>query len=146
MSANHVVVPELRLVVSRLAGTLTPEDVERARDGLRGDPRFDPSYSHLVDMRRVTRLPVAAAGVRRLAGATTFAAGSRQALVASSDLVFGLARMYEGLAGALAQHVAVFRSLADALEWLGVAVGDLERHVDLDADPLDADGGLSPSR
>ena len=45
--------------------------------------------------------------------------GAKLALVANSDLKYGLSRMYEMLSSDLPQSMHVFRTINDAKDWLG---------------------------
>lgn len=73
--------------------------------------RFDggkPSYNELKDIVRFTKQHEA---LRR---------SGKTALVVSTDLAFGLGRMYDALAEIenLSHSVKVFRSMDEAIKWL----------------------------
>jgi len=58
---------------------------------------------------------------RILAALNPFGAGSRRALVVASDVVFGMARMYQILTEPSPDEFELFRDFDKALDWLGVA-------------------------
>jgi hypothetical protein len=81
---------------------------------------YDPSLNDLVDLRGVERLEVSTAAVRSLAEmfSTGPEGGTRLALVAAKDDVFGMARMYEILRSDASEQIRVFRHRAEAEAWL----------------------------
>lgn len=121
MALEYRLLVQHRVVVTVGTGTLAPEDFAHARRVARADPAFEPSFMQLMDFRRVTRVALDAESVAALANESMFRPGVRKAIVASTDVAFGLARMYEALADSrLHQSVEVFRDAAEALRWLGL--------------------------
>ncbi len=59
-------------------------------------------------------------GVRTMVDLNPWGRGSRRAAVAPSDLAFGLARMYEALTQLEHGEFQVFRTMNEAMEWLGL--------------------------
>jgi hypothetical protein len=51
---------------------------------------------------------------------TPFGAGARRAIVVGSDVVYGMARMYQILRDTAPDHLEVFRDLASNVAWLGL--------------------------
>ena len=112
---------------SVLEGTVGDDELVDAYAAVLADPDFDPTLSDLVDARTVRRLDVTPAGVRRLADLVQqidrLALPTKVAVVASDDVAYDTARMYEALrAGqqAPAEH-RVFRDMTDARRWLGLS-------------------------
>jgi hypothetical protein len=116
---------ERKTVFARGLGVLTDEDVfgyQRevwSREDTRG-------YNELMDMRDVEQIALPSMDrVRDLANLSAeMDPGenvSKFAIVAGSDLAFGLGRMYEAYRGMnpkSSKEVKVFRSPEDALRWL----------------------------
>ncbi len=110
---------ERRLVMSTAAGELTKDEVLSLQDQLRKDPDFDPSFSQLSDLTHVTVMNITGAEMQELAASTAFSSRSRRAVLASNDLAFGLARMFEQIREAKGDlGIRVFRKLEDALDWI----------------------------
>jgi len=108
-----------RLVMSTAAGVLTKAEVLSLQDQLRKDPDFDPTFSQLSDLTHVTEMNITGADMRELAARTPFSPKSRRAVIASNDLAFGLARMFEQFRETKGdQGIRVFRKLEDALDWV----------------------------
>ena len=92
-------------------------------------------YKELIDMSDVDHIALPSANrVRDLAqlsaGMDRASASSMLAIVARSDLAFGLGRMYQTyreLQVKSTKQVGVFRSLDDALAFLGVERGPPDR-------------------
>jgi hypothetical protein len=119
MPVSYEIDKQQRLVVCTATGVCTADDVLRFREQLLSDSRFDPDFSELVDATGVSRAEISPEQVRFVAEGSPFSANSRRALVAANDLGFALLRVYEivrGLRGD--RQVQVFRSRAEALQWL----------------------------
>lgn len=102
-----------RLVTLTFTGPVSEEDVGDARDRVTGDPAFRPEYAWLVDALGADVRTLSAPLLRKRA--TRPPTRAAMAIVVSTDLGYGLARMYETLS---AGRVAVFRAREPALEWL----------------------------
>lgn len=114
------------LVLSRAWDVLTGADLIRHARTLAADPGFKPHFSQLCDMRDVTEIRTDAEGIREVAALNPFGAGSRRALVVGSDVVFGMARMYQILNETSPDEFEIFRDVDEALKWLGVASAKAE--------------------
>jgi hypothetical protein len=121
LPASYSIDSEQRLVMSRIWGTVTNDEVDKHNEGLRADPAFDPTYRQLADMSDVVLNMVTASNVQETARDQYFAPGTRRALVVSDDATFGLCRMYATYAETLGQVVTVFRDRKAAEAWLGLA-------------------------
>jgi hypothetical protein len=99
-------------------GTVTDADVRAHSAALRGDPRFDPKWPVLGDGREIADLRVTGGFLRHYQ--SPFDGSTKRAFVVTSDVVFGMARMYGFLATDDDSAVAVMRSLPSACEWLGM--------------------------
>ena len=122
---------ERRLVIAKGHGVLTPEDILGYQRDVWSRPEL-AGYHELMDMSRVEHITSPSIeGVRDLAklsaGMDTHSLASRFAIVAPTDLAFGLGRMYEAyrsLDDRSTKQVGVFRSLAEALAFLGAATSE----------------------
>jgi len=90
--------------------------------GFLSDPRKWTGVSGLIDTRQLQGFRVSSDGVQRLTRAVAehdpVFAGSRWAIVANQDVIFGMARMYELLRGGAPYEIAVFRSPEEAERWM----------------------------
>jgi hypothetical protein len=113
--------PDCGCVVVRASGRVSAGDVTRYVEQLRAHPDFAPDMPRLVDARGVDELPTADE-LRTLARGIQDATSDdpcRRALVASRDHLFGMLRLFEMTASDGPQY-AVFRSVDEAAEWLGL--------------------------
>ncbi len=117
---------ESRLIIARGRGVFTHADVLEYQYGVRS--RSDMAgYDELIDMTAVERIDLPSLErVRELAQRSAAMDGdtlpSRLAIVAPKDYAFALGRLYEahrGLDKRSRKTVNVFRSLGEALMWLG---------------------------
>ena len=130
MPIEHTIDHERRLVTAKAKGTLTDEDIFGYQRDVWSRPEVD-GYSELVDMSQVdsTDLP-SVERVRELArlsaGMDSRSSASRFAIVAPTEIAFGLGRMYEAyrnLDDRSTKEVGVFRSRQEALAFLGIQEG-----------------------
>ena len=121
MPSSYTIDPARRLVITRVWGAATDEDIHEHARGLRADPLYDATYRQLADMSGVTEILVSSATIEDSSRGQLFAPGSQRAFVASNDAVFGLLRKYELHADSLGQTIRVFRDRKEAEAWLGLS-------------------------
>jgi len=112
-----------RVVVSRVWGEVTTNDITEHYRAIRNDPVFEPSFNHLVDIRAVTAVRADAHAIRSGATNGVFARGAMRALIAPPGFLYGIARMFAASAEAEGQIVSIFEAPQLAEAWLGVATG-----------------------
>jgi hypothetical protein len=72
-----------------------------------------------MDGTQLTGVELKREDVQRLARDAVFSPHSRRALVAGSDVAFGLARMFEMFRQSMGEEgIRVFRNLDEALDWV----------------------------
>ncbi len=120
MPLSFVIDKQRRLVTSTASGVFTYADIAGHQRQLKNNPDFDSSFDQLFDGTAVTKIELTAAEIQTVARQRLFAGGSRQALVASNDFAYGMARMFEMYreASRTGRLVRVFNSLDAAQEWL----------------------------
>lgn len=113
MPFDYTIIPEQQLVEVRFRGAVQVNDLAEARARVTGDPAHQPGFALLIDMRDADLSVMAGENLRRRAGSPPTARA--MAILVSTDLGYGMARMYEL---ASAGRVAVFRSYEEAVAWL----------------------------
>lgn len=113
-----------RLVVIRLSGQVTNEGILRAASRLATHPDYERGCDELWLFGDAS-FEVDGEGMRQVIAQdrrmrARFGDG-RVALVASSDLHFGMARMYQTLSDSGTFEVGVFRTRSEADAWLAEA-------------------------
>jgi hypothetical protein len=121
MPAGFVINEKRSIVLSRGWGVLTDRDVLAHVRALAADPRFKPRFAQLTDFRDVTRIEITNVVIGTVAELSPFGAGSRRAMVVGSEVAYGLARMFQLHRSNSPEDLLVFRDMAPALEWLGIA-------------------------
>jgi hypothetical protein len=117
---NYRIDRALRVVRSRGWGTLSTDDLQDYTSRLLADPAFDPDYRSLADLSEVTRVEIDQVALSHAAWMPSFTPGTRRAVIAPTDLVYGLARMFATHSERFGQVVHVFRHRSDAEAWLGL--------------------------
>jgi hypothetical protein len=116
--------PDAKLAIFVHVGIVPDDEFLSSYRSFLEDPRFDPSFNLLVDLRRTSSTPRSSGALRTLA---QFIRGvfrhnavrPKVAVIAPEDLSFGLARMYEAFSESVLWEFAVFRAADAALAWLG---------------------------
>lgn len=111
---------EPREIVVIAEGAVTFAEAAVLLDELLDDPRVEPGTSMLVDSRKVEEAP-STAELRIIARDLTplhERGVSRIAVCAESMFVYGIARMFAVFAEMFGLHVAAFRDMDAAKQWL----------------------------
>ena len=122
MPEAHQIDVARRVVVSRAWGELSTADLLSHYRAVAADPAFDPTFAQLVDLREVTTFTLDTGVLRSRAAHSLFQPGVRRAVVAPSDVAYGLARMFGTYAESASQTIAVFRAIGEAEHWLGIDI------------------------
>ncbi len=115
------------LLKIELVGKYEPDDVITTFMAAMNDPQCPRPATLLVDVRRSETLATAAvADIRRVAeyvGPYAARVGGRLAVVASSDVHFGLSRLGSVYSEGVGVEAQIFRDPESAIAWLGVTPG-----------------------
>jgi hypothetical protein len=118
--ADYEIDVQRAIVLSRAWGRVLGEEFVDHQKRLRRDPDFKPHFDQLWDCRDVESTQASAEDMRELAANNPFTGGSRRAVVAPSNAVFGLSRMFEILTEDTQDEFKVFRDWDEARSWLGL--------------------------
>jgi hypothetical protein len=113
-----------RIRMAQYTGIVDDAQLLTSYAALLSDPDYDATLNDLVDLRGVARLEISADAMRQLISmyrpVDKLGVRTRLAVVAASDVTFGMSRMYELLRGdEVPEEIRVFRSYDDAVAWLG---------------------------
>jgi hypothetical protein len=126
VSISYKIFKSYNLFYLRIEGEMQLTGLGQARQQILNDADFSPTLSQLVDLRFAQLATLSLNQIRALASSSIFERGIKRALVAPTDVEFGVSRMFEIFNEPQRQQVKVFRSLKQACEWLGVPVDALE--------------------
>ena len=128
MPIEYAIDQDRRLVIARLRGTLTDEEVFGYQREVWSRAEV-AGFDELIDATDCDKFEVPSGDrilqLADLSASMDAAAPSKLAIVAPRDLAFGLGRMYEsyrGVSDKSTKEVSVFRSMSDASKWLGKSV------------------------
>jgi hypothetical protein len=107
-----------RIVRSRGWGVLRIGQIEAFYSRLVADPAFDPTYRSLGDLREVSEIAVTSNELAASAARPVFEHGTRRALVASRDAVYGMLRAFASFNERMGQTMRIFRDIEVAEAWL----------------------------
>ena len=109
------------IVFTTADGILTDADLREHQIGLKNDSDFQPGLNQLVDLQGVTSFELTGDGLRTVASTDLWRQDSRRAIVALTDVSYGMSRMFQMLtdhdSGA---ELKVFKDMAEARKWLGL--------------------------
>lgn len=122
MPITYTIDRQAGLILTTATGMLTNQELLEHKQRLSRDADVRVGTVELSDVRGVASLEITAEGVRQFvahdAADTERFADYRLAIVASEDVVYGMARMYQMMTDPNAK-VRVFRSMTEARAWLG---------------------------
>jgi hypothetical protein len=107
-----------RTVRARGWGVLSMPDIDDFYSRLQAEPAFDPSYRTLGDLLLATEIAVTSHQLASSAALPVFEPGTRRALVASRDAVYGMLCAFAAFNERLGQTVRIFRNMDAAEAWL----------------------------
>lgn len=123
MAFEYRIDPLRGIVFATGRGSLTAAEIESVLRRIRRDDQFRSDLPALIDLSGVANLDVSAAEVRDVARNDPFGPGSRRAIVAPTDAVYGVARMYQMLRDDVGEEIEIFRTTPEARHWLGLEDG-----------------------
>jgi hypothetical protein len=119
MPAEYVIDRQNRIVMSRAWGRIGTEDFRNHGKRLLSDPNFSPDFRQLWDFTGITESIGDFDALASLAQTTVFSPTSRRAILAPSDVVFGIARTFQMLRESKGETgIRVFREREPAMRWL----------------------------
>ncbi len=125
MPISYEIDTRLGLIRTTAMGVLTDADLVAHKRALASDPRIKPGMRELSDVRGVEQLEVTLAGIGTFVSMDAEPAAMpddyRLAIVASTDVVFGMARLYQQRTDEELKRVGIFRTMEEAAAWLGLS-------------------------
>ena len=111
-------------VVNRLSGVITGAEIIAQNAKMHAKESFNNNLSYyLCDLSQVEQIDINADEVAKIAEQDLKAAHKTQnqivVVVATSDLIFGLGRMWQTLVEDSPLKAGVFRSMDEANKWIG---------------------------
>jgi hypothetical protein len=128
MPVRHVIDEGRRLVLSRGWDEICAGELTEAARVVARDPAFYPGLDQLCDLSQITSVAATSEEIRWLAENSPFGAGSRRAVVAPGNLVYGLSRMYVAYSQGRESEIRIFRDLDAAERWLGARTSPPQPH------------------
>jgi hypothetical protein len=125
MSFSILVDRAQRVLLVRFGQTMTTESLTAMRAAVRRFAETEKGYRAIVDFSAVTVANVPGHFIADLARSGPIIKNEMRILVAPKPEIFGLSRMYELHQFSTADNTLVVRTLAEALEALGVEALDL---------------------
>jgi hypothetical protein len=119
MPADYHIDMELGIVFMRAWSRYTDDELLYLQQRVYADSDFDPTFRRLADLSQVEQLGVTIQGIRTMLSRSHWKVGARQAIVAPTDLAFGMARMASNLRQlGEGMENTVFRTKDEAMSWL----------------------------
>jgi hypothetical protein len=128
MPALHKIDNEVKLITTIWSGEATANDLIDALTKYQQDVRSQADYfcfNEIVDFSKTSDFKLSTAGLRKLvqiaADSDVQGVKTKLAIIVSSPVAYGLARMYEAyrtLVPSLYKEVRVFKNYSNALEWI----------------------------
>ena len=119
MPLTYRVDKKYRIVRSHGTDVLSVADILEYFEASRADPDYEESMHRLMDLRDVSQLP-SSEDIRSLAVFARTKApveSARMAILAPSDLAFGVSMMFKAFVG-YGERLIVVRDESEAMNWL----------------------------
>lgn len=125
MSITFTIHPSKNLIATTAVGEVNYNDLLHYYDSLTGSPDYYPGLDEIFDLSEAVLRQITAEDVRQFSQLTMPDLPSGQsvrvAVIASGDLEFAIARMFQmHIAEDASQKVRVFRNRRDAEAWIDV--------------------------
>ena len=124
MPIIYKIIPDLKFAYIRGMGKVTTDEIMTAGAKMFTESEWKNGFNILIDYREITELSVKTEDVEKIINQDKnnelLFDKSKCAIVASSDLVFGVSRMWEILSEDNKITTMVFRNIEDSLRWLGL--------------------------
>ena len=122
---SHSLDEDLHLLITTWTGAVTDAEMMAAYRTAYADSRWVPGFNEVADLRHANVGAVTSNGLRgvRLLVAESvagFTGSFKTAVLAPTDLGFGISRMYEMMSDESSESVRVCRDAADAAAWVGI--------------------------
>lgn len=122
MTVRYFIDKQQKTVFTTLSDTLTLTESVEHHLRLGADPDYDPTYKEMMDMSELDSISLNISGIADLAQSCPFGSESNRAIYSTDkSLYFGLARMFQALAGGRHGNIRVFKRYDEALDWLGIS-------------------------
>ena len=119
MTIRYDVNTDQKIIITYASGDITLDDMREHMLMVQNHPDIEPDYSHIFDLREAGEIDIKTNDVKQLADFSYFNEQSKRAIVASSDLFYGMSRMYEIFKQDASVNIRVFRTYEEAKEWVG---------------------------
>lgn len=120
MAFDYEIDLDTGLLLGRVWGRWTIEDVREFRERVMSDPNFSADLHQLVDLTDVTNIDVEVRQAIDFGKSTPFGTRGLRAYVAPSDSVYGTLNAYLVFADEEGATSRLFRSMDEARAWLGL--------------------------
>jgi hypothetical protein len=124
---EYKIFPDLKLIAIRQTGAISNDDFLNTYKSLYDDPKFNINYDRLVDLRAAisterstNTLHEYTDFVRDQFNAANPSVCPKFAIVAPSDLTYGLSRMFKAFSQDLKWDIQSFRTIEEAFDWLDI--------------------------
>ena len=111
-----------RIVYSSFAGEVNDDHLLEQGWAIKQHPDFNPDFDEIADFTNVAEIKVTVGCINSIAKSESlFRPSARHLIVAPQELAFAISRMYQSMAARTRPNVIVVRTLAEALEFLGIS-------------------------
>lgn len=119
MTLRYTVYREQQIIITNASGRLTLDNMKKHMQTVQKHPDIEPDFNHIFDLREAVKIDITTGDVKQLAEFSFFNEQSKRAIVAPTDLFYGMSRMYEVFKNESSVNIKVFRNYEEAKEWVG---------------------------
>lgn len=120
MPGSYLIDLDRRIVFTRAWGLLSDKEIIAHAETLRTDSRFQPTFRQIGTFIETSSLLLTSAAIRSVAENNPFPRDARRSFVVTTEVAYGLARMFMLYLDADPKQFGIFREIGPALEWIGL--------------------------
>lgn len=124
MPIDYSIDEDLGVVFTTASDVLTEDELLEHKRKMVADPRFQPGFVELSDVRLISDLAISASALEKFVAQDDSDAERLEkyklAIVVSGALEFGMGTMYEMMSVENNRNVRIFRDVGLAREWLQI--------------------------
>jgi len=120
MPVDHTIDADQEVVFTTLSGSVTFAEFARHLRALAADASFRPDMRELLISSEAVTDEFDVNQIISFKQSHVWGEGARRALVADSDLAFGVFRMFQMTAEGKHGEIGLFRDVTEARRWLGI--------------------------
>lgn len=118
MAINFEIFPDLRIVLTVIAGSIDDKMCFDNARLLADHPEFEPAFDQIIDMTAITSNNLTEDGIKEISGFTPFSPDSRRAFIVAENSLLTHTQYFSSLPNINSDNIFITHSRDKAYKWL----------------------------